>query len=359
MKEKQVFIKKEAGVLMFGASAPGKVILFGEHAVVYDKLGIAAAVDIRSVAEVTENNHRRITVKDKRLDMIQQLTESEISRLKQRVDELRKEEDYESLKQMSKDDIFSPIKYIISLFVAEHGFVPFELLLRSDIPIASGLGSGSSLFASVVSALGDFYQMNLTKKEISDMTYQGDIIAHGGTPSGIDNSTVVYGGYIAFRKSEQIKILDIKQKIPIVIGDTGIGGNTGELVGNVRKLLQQNPEKKKLLDEIDNISQDSIIAIKNNSLKELGALMNKNHELLGQLGVSHSALEKLCNAALQADAFGAKMSGAGGGGIMIAVADDQKKVAEAIEKAGGKAIITNIGVEGVKKIKTDKNQVGG
>jgi len=336
---------------MIRASAPAKVILFGEHAVVYDKLGIAAAVGIRSFVKIRESKDKFITVIDNRLHLTQTWTEAEVLKLKYFVDESRKKEDYESLRQLSKESVFSPIKYIISLFIDEHGFVPFELSLDSKIPMTSGMGSGSSLFASIAAAVAGFYRLNIQKKEISDITYQGDIIAHGGTPSGIDNNTVVYGGYIAFRKSEKVKVLDIEQKIPIVIGSTGIKGNTAELVAGVRSLIKEKPEKKKILDEIGDISQRSIDFIKNGNLEELGVLMNKNHTLLRELGVSHPLVEGLCEAACNAGALGAKLSGAGGGGIMIALADSkesQEKIAEAIKKSGGDAIITDIGVEGVR-----------
>ncbi len=331
---------------MFQASAPGKIILFGEHAVVYNVLGIATAVDMRTAVSVIKGE-RDVSIKDPWRDIV--IKKEYIEILADKLDKLIMEKKLDDIQKISSGDRNAAQKYVIGLLMRKLEFMPMKITVETEL--RKGMGTSSSLLSATAMALSDFFSIKLNKKQISGLAYKGDIVAHAGTPSGIDNNTVVYGGYVSFRKSKGPQHLKIKKKLPIVIGDTGKRASTGKMVSKVRKLREKDMEVKKAIENVEKISQSALKAIKENKIEELGELMNKNQELLRKMQVSTPELEKLIKASLDAGAYGTKLSGAGGGGIMFALADNQKKVAKAIKKAGGEPIITSVGAEGVKIIR--------
>lgn len=330
------------------SSAPAKVILFGEHSVVYDKLGIAGAVNPRTNITIKENNKLKICLSDYKENIT--TTFDEISCTLNKIEKLQKERKYQDLKVLSGNRILM-IKTVIGKALNKKECRPFELKIKSNIHIG-GFGSGSAIFASTAAAVQLFSRQKLDKQKIAEAANLGDTICHGGTPSGIDASAVTYGGYIEFQKSRGLNPIQIKNKLPVVIGITGIPAKTSETVPHVRELKEKNPEKmNKHLNEMHNIAIEGIKNIKKGNMEKVGSLMNENQNHLEQIEVSHSKLEKLISASLNAGALGAKLSGGGGGGIMIALCrpEDQERVAQAIEKAGGTSLITEMGVEGVRK----------
>lgn len=136
-------------------------------------------------------------------------------------------------------------------------------------------------------------------------------------------------------------------RLTFIVGYTGIHAATGPLVARVRKLVDSDKDAKGSIDRIEEIVLAGVEAIKKSDRRRLGALMNENHSLLNGLGVGHPALEKLVKASI-GHSYGAKLTGAGGGGSIIALTDDADKVSEAIEQAGGKALKVSVGCEGVR-----------
>jgi len=329
---------------MVKATAPGKTILFGEHAVVYDKLGIATAINLRVSCEVSKAK----SVVINNMSTIKPTIE-ELMKINREVDEAIEKKDFVALKEMLGREINTCTEYIISQVLKKTKPEPFHMKNKS--PLRKGMGGSASIFSAEAKAMSELFNLKLSNKEISDIAYRGDIIAHAGTPSGLDNSTVTYGGYVAFRKSKGPELLNIKSKLPLVIGDTKMPASTGQTVAMVRGFVEKGDKAViKAIDDIDHISEKGIDAVKSGDLQRIGKLMDENQEKLRILQVSSPELEKLIKAAKAAGAYGAKLSGGGGGGIMIAICDPkkQKLVADAINRAGGEAIITEIGVEGVR-----------
>ncbi|MFB0560793.1 MAG: mevalonate kinase [Candidatus Lokiarchaeia archaeon] len=225
----------------------------------------------------------------------------------------------------------------------------FNISIKSDIPPGAGLGSSAAVAVATAAAAGACLNLKLSKSEISDIAFEAEKIVHG-TPSGIDNTITTYGSAILYKKGE-IKQVKIKSRIPLVIGDTGLERSTAEWVRKVR--LRRDRQKGIMTSVINSIGilvTESLKFLAKNDLPALGELMDINQGLLEAIGVSTFELNKLISVARRNGAHGAKLTGAGGGGCMIALSPEkkQKQIADAILKVKGKPIITNISPQGVK-----------
>jgi len=192
--------------------------------------------------------------------------------------------------------------------------------------------------------------MDLSRDQIFHMAYESERFVHG-TPSGIDPAISTYGGALRFERGKDFAPLDVGTKIPLVIGNTEVERSTGELIATVREMMEHYPIITNLIIRIGGkIALDAVEALKREDLKTVGELMNINHALLCAIGVSHEALERLVYAARKGGALGAKLTGGGGGGCMIALAEENKlkRVMVAIVKAGGTAFEARKTDEGVR-----------
>lgn len=333
------------------ACAPGKVILFGEHAVVYDKLGIATSVDKRSFVEVSPQTDK-ISIRSNNFDLEKTLSEDELLKLLEYVKELKKSKNFNKIKELGKNDRLLPSFVVISNLIKKYRFEPFRVVIDSEVP--KNLGSSSSVFSSIALAVSRFLGKELSKEEISKLAYEGDIIAHGGTPSGIDNSIVTYGGYLQYKKSEGVKPLDINFQLPLIFVDSGEPARTGETVSYVRKQREENEEfVDKVLNNLNDISFESLNALKNQDLESFGKLMLDYYFELRKLNISTERLDKIVKIAVESKALGVKPTGGWGGGCCIVLAKNQKQVDELLKvfkKNGFNSFQTKIGVEGVKTL---------
>ena len=332
-------------------SAPGKVILFGEHAVVYDKLGIAASVDKRSLVKVI-SAQEKISILSKNFNLEKSLSEDELLQLFELIQSLKKDKNFDEIKELGKKDRLLPSFFVISHLVKRYGFKPFRVEIDSEVP--KNLGSSSSVFSSLALAVSRFLGKELSKEEISRLAYEGDIIAHGGTPSGIDNSIVTYGGYLQYRKSEGVKRLKINFQLPLIFVDSGEPARTGETVSYVRKQREENEKfVNKILNTLNEISFKSLDALKNQDLESFGKLMFNYYSELRKLNISTERLDKIVKIALESKALGVKPTGGWGGGCCIVLAENQKQangLIKIFKKNGFNSFQTKIGVKGVREI---------
>lgn len=307
------------------ASAPGKIILFGEHAVVYGRPAIAAPVtQVQAKAYVLANpsaapGHVEI--------------DAPAIALHARLDEL---------------DEQHPIAYAIRLSqqkLAVDRLPAFKLRISSTIPIAAGLGSGAAISAAVARVVSGFLGRPLPDTEVNDIAFRVDQIYHG-TPSGIDNTVITYARPIYFIRGMPVEFLTVYRPLTIVIANSGILSPTGVVVGDVRQRYQADPSAyEPLFDQIAMIAAHAREDIVHGDPENLGALMNQNHHLLQRLNVSCAEVDCLVEEALANGALGAKLCGAGRGGNMIALVDDNaaESVAMALQSAGAVGtIITRI-----------------
>lgn len=305
------------------ASAPGKIILFGEHAVVYGRPALAVPVmQVRVDVEILDGDRAGIWIAAPDVNL------------------------HAELNSLPCDH---PIASVINNFFFLSRIAPFPNLhinVSSTIPVASGLGSGAAVTVALVRALSAFLHHSMTDEEINTFVYEIEKLHHG-TPSGIDNTVVTYAQPVYFVKGYPIEIFKVGAPFTIVIGDTGIPAPTKESVADVRKLWAADKTKwESVFDEIGKLVERAREAIERGKIEQLGGLMNENHALLQEMTVSSPELDQLVSAARSAGAPGAKLSGGGRGGNMIALVKDNQAeaVARSLAQAGAKnMIITPVG----------------
>lgn len=309
----------------FTAAAPGKIILFGEHAVVYGQPAIAVPVEQVKARAVVEADPRsksgsvRLFAPDIDLDTtLDQLVESH--------------------------PLAAAVMQVQAACGIQH-LPACRIKITSTIPVASGLGSGAAVSVALIRALSGFLGFALTQEQVCALAYDVEKIHHG-TPSGIDNTVITYAQPVYFVRGEPIHVLSPAQDFSMVIGDTGIASPTIDAVKDVRQAWEEN---RALYDEyfesLGSIVQAARKIIEIESVESLGPLMKASHDILQKMGVSAPALDCLVAAALDAGAWGAKLSGGGRGGNMIALTSPQltARVGRALEQAGAvRTIITEI-----------------
>lgn len=319
------------------ASAPAKIILFGEHFVVFGEPAVVLAIDKRAYAHVELRKDKRIYVQPRDLKLSGYFEKDEF------------EAERGTPKKAKKE--LAPVK-LAAQKVLDHTKrnVGVSVEIRSDIPVAAGLGSSAAVAAATAKAVSPLLDVKLSSEAIFNIAYEAERIVHG-TPSGIDPAIATYGGVLLFKRGEGFKPLNVKENIQLIVGNTGVVRSTGSLVARVRKAREKFPSIiEPIIKAGGEIANQAVETLKQGDLISVGELMNINHALLYAVGVSSEPIEKLVYAARNAGALGAKLTGAGGGGCIIALAEKQKreKIVNAIEKAGGTAFIAQKSDEGVR-----------
>lgn len=220
-----------------------------------------------------------------------------------------------------------------------------------EIPVGAGLGSSAATIVAIIAATTRAHGKKLGKKKICEIAFGPESYLHG-KPSGVDQATCTYGGILQFHKPDKVTKLNLKRIPTILVCDTGIHRSTKGLVSNVVKRSESEVEFfQEHVEEASQISKAAVKALTREDDNELGALMNGNHELLTQIGVSHPRLNQLVKAARKAGALGAKLTGAGGGGSMIALCEDEKsrsKVGRILRRHGGTPYFISMDESGVQ-----------
>ena len=328
---------------MTHAKAPGKIILFGEHAVVYGQPALAVPVkDFFAEAEVLDINRAGIWISAPDIGLHEELSrlasENPLATL---VEAVFSTLGINSPPSGGCEAVSSPDTRRTEWgrkLDAKNGI---EIKITSTIPIASGLGSGAAVSVAIIRALSAYLSSPLDDEKVNEIAYKVEKIHHG-TPSGIDNTVVTYGKPIFFIKDNPIELLEVATPFTLLIADTGIPAPTKKSVADVLKLWEQNPKKMNaLFAAAGSIAKTARQAIEGGHPERLGALMNENHRILQELDVSCQALDYLTEASLNAGALGAKLSGGGRGGNMIALStkENAPAIAEALLKAGAKNVI--------------------
>lgn len=329
-------------------SAPAKVILFGEHGVNRQQPALATAINLRLFCRVTPRTDDNYTLlSGGRRDVIDR---AGLLAFKAEIDNLRARQALDEIRTRARD-FFAPTRYVLAHVVEQLGGPGLDIEWRSTLPIGGGLGSGAAASSALALAASIAAGQTLTPTQVAFLAWQGDIIAHGGVASGLDSGASAVGGLIRYTLVNGPEALPYQAALPLVVGDTRVQANTAEVNTRVREWLAAHPARRHLFAEMGLLEQQAEFALANNDLATVGHLMNLNQLLLEKLGVSVAANQRLIEAALDAGALGAKVSGSGGGGIIIALTEPERQsaVAAAIEQAGGRSLITTAGCAGVRE----------
>lgn len=319
---------------MIYASAPGKIILFGEHAVVYGRPALAVPVTQVHVDVATdlETDKRNRTDGGRKNWHSHVWVDAPDIGLSTSLDTLHAEHTPHALAAAIEG-----ARNALGL----DSLPPMRLRVTSSIPVASGLGSGAAVSVAVIRAVAGAVGRILSDEQVNAIAYEVEKLHHG-TPSGIDNTVITYARPVYFVRGQPIETFTVGAPFTIVIGDTGISAPTRESVGDVRKLWEADPPRwEAVFDQVGEIVRQARQAIEQGDITALGPLMDANHALLQKMTVSCPELDRLVAAARAAGALGAKLSGGGRGGNMIALADAEKTdaVAAALYQAGAKRVI--------------------
>jgi len=310
------------------ATAPGKVILFGEHAVVYNRPAIAVPVtDVSATATISPGEPGSgVWILAADLPAPDRSPGGHCYRVRDAT---------------TDDPLRASVELALDAFRHSEPAGDMLVTITSTIPIARGMGSGAAVATAVVRAIARHFGHDPQPDEISPLVYEVEKLHHG-TPSGIDNTVVAYAQPVFFVRGRGITRLSVGAPLNLVIGDTGVVSSTREVVGDVRRRWSAATERYEgLFDEIGALVRTAKSAIERGDPNAVGRLMDENHELLVTLGVSSPELDKLVKAAKAAGALGAKMSGAGWGGNMLAVVEAERtaEVADALQAAGAVSTI--------------------
>lgn len=305
------------------ATAPAKIILFGEHAVVYGQPAIAVPVSgLRATATFLPGpNGSGLQIRAADLGAVLPV-------------------DIES------GLVDNALSITARMVLHALGCAPPDgiINIESTIPMASGLGSGAAVTTALARALALAVGASFDSEELSHLVYEVEKIYHG-TPSGIDNTVIVYEKPVYFVRNQPLEILSIGKPFTVIIGDTGQSALTRVAVGDVRKLVESQPERfNHTIGAIGEIARRARAAIELGQTVQLGPLMNENHHLLQGLTVSSPELDTLVQAALDAGAYGAKLSGGGRGGNMIALAPEDRieAIQEGLIRAGAAHVFVSV-----------------
>ena len=300
----------------------GKIILFNEHFVVYGIPAIACAIRKKTTAIVEKSDKGGFVLNDNRLET-PGYKKNKLEHHKDSLNRIFKKMDIKNINEL-------------------------KVTMEGDLVASSGIGASAASCSALARAISDYYDLDYSDEMINEVAYEGEKGYHG-TPSGIDNTAATFGGLIWFKKGTTniIEKMKIEKPLDIVIGNTGVVANTTKAVAGVRERKEKFPEKyNKIFNEAEKCANDAKKALNSSDIEKIGKLMNKNHQLLQEIEVSSKDLDFLVNLALDNGAIGAKLTGGGLGGNMIALTPGkelQERVSNAISKEGFKTNLTSMG----------------
>jgi mevalonate kinase len=314
------------------AAAPAKIILFGEHFVVYGSPAILASINRRITVTAKKSKDGKVTIKS---DIASGEFDGSTFRL---------------IEGANARATLEPLYYAARQALDDRKEKSgLEIEIKSDIPYGVGLGSSAAALVATIAAVESLLG-KAEKKKVCESAIEAEKIIHKNS-SGADCFVSTFGGMMHYSKGDGFKKVEAKTRLFLVIGDTGIKHNTGDLVSSVRKLKEANQMAfSGLMSQSRDICNQALAALSNGNTEHLGMLMNENQLLLERLGVSHEKADDLIDVARRAGALGAKITGAGGGGAIIALAaskEDSEAIASAIKATGQGAFEVEIDTKGL------------
>ncbi|WP_048062955.1 mevalonate kinase [Caldivirga maquilingensis] len=327
------------GALKVTATAPGVVKLFGEHAVVYGRPAIAMAINKGIKVTVEEGGGDSLTILAKDLA---------VKGVAIRVTGNSIEGSVIDDSQLSR--LASYALTALRIMTEKYGgdLRGIRVIIESQLPIGAGLATSAAVSVAAAAAYARLINVKLSKEDIAKIGHSVELTVQGAA-SPMDTATSSMGGVMYIKPGVELRKLSTSLKMPLVVGYVERELTTGELVKRVKALYNKHPRVVEgIIDSIGAIVDEAVTALSGGDYVALGELMNINQGLLEALGVSNHRLSNIIYMARKAGALGAKLSGGGGGGAMIALAPGvEDKVAVAVELAGGEVILIDVNYEGV------------
>ncbi|MDD5317831.1 MAG: mevalonate kinase [Candidatus ainarchaeum sp.] len=328
--------------------APGSVKLFGEHAVIYDRVGLSASFDRYANVKVSRPEGKSVEIVLPDLGLGRTLGEDEVKKGFEDADSVLASGGLRELEAMRQGNFALPFVYIVGSVFLRTGFMPLRVEVKSDVPKYSGLGSSSAIFAALACELNNFCRLRLSSDGIADLANKGDSVVHG-KPSGIDANTCVRGGFIRFRRSEGVKPFEVKSQIQAVIANTLVKKNTGEMISRVAKAYAADqPRLDAIFDDVQEAAFAGMDAIRERDMVKLGAEFERAQSCFEKLGLSTRESDDIIRFAKKKGAYGAKITGAGGGGCVLILSEAQGRLSKLLNAAGYPSFETALGVHGAK-----------
>lgn len=303
---------------------------------VYGQPALSASIDIRTEVRVETIPDKKVEIKSTEVGEM----EGEIRKTGEELKIQNKIGDTQELQFVTKT-----IELTLNHLDEEKGV---KVQIDSELPLGSGLGSSSAVTTATAAAVSSAMGKKLDRENVSHLAYSAELEVQGAASrTGVNTST--YGGFLKVQEDRMEKLESLPE-LNVLVGYTGKYGNTGEMVESVKKLRESRPELiNSVILAIGKATEAGIKALKGRKSEKVGALMNANQNLLEGLQVSSPELRDLINAARSSGATGAKLTGAGGGGCMIALVPEAiEEIAKEIRKEGGEPIRAKIGVEGMR-----------
>ncbi len=314
------------------ASAPGKVILFGEHFVVKGSRSLATAIPLR-VHVIIEPGEGKIVFHSPIAGVDAWINPRDLS---------------------YGDSRLAPIARLLAFLKEEYGYsiVPHRVTVESKLPVGAGLGSSASLAVAYALAYTAYHGDPLERERLLRASYEAEKVAHGN-PSGIDNTIAVYGGSLIYKRGQPPKRIDLSlpRGYKLIVADTGIPRNTRRVVEHVLRVAEATwRASQHIYEAADRIVDLALQAIREGDPRLLGTLMNLNQGLLNAVGASSRAIEEVVHALRRAGALGAKLTGAGWGGAVIALVEEgvDERVMASVRPLTRSVFSVDIGVEGAR-----------
>lgn len=252
-------------------------------------------------------------------------------------------------KEGKKEQQIRSINRILEVMKIDATETPIRITFGGSLLAGSGVGASAASCVSLARALNDEFALGLSTEEINQVAWEGEFPYHG-VPSGVDNTASCYGGLMLYQLKDDQKIIEkirVSRPLDVVLGNSGVSANTAALDGLVERERKRDPGLFAVrLETITGQALKVKRALEAHDLEKVGALMTENHSILIDMGLSHEKLIELCDLALRNGALGAKLTGGGMGGYMVALTpgkDLQERVASAMESEGYAVIRASVG----------------
>ena len=333
------------------ASAPGRVVLFGDYALMRGQPALAAGVGLYTRCRVRRREGPEFVLKAAGQEATAAM--EEVRELGKKLEGLLLTKDPRALREAVAGDYFAAAKYVLGAGfegVFAQGNEGLEITWESQVPAGVSLGAGASAMVALIGALAAFLKNPPATDQRAAVAHRADQVAHGGAgTSALDTQAAIVGGVIRYIGKGLAERVPCAPGFSLVVGTAAaVADEARDPESHIRQWLAEKPTRTQYFDTIGALTRTAMSIVQRGDWPELGRLMNLHQMVLEKVGVSSPAMERLIDAAWNAGALGAKVTGTGRAMIALATAQTRKLVADAVTAAGGVALLPELPAHGVR-----------